>query len=77
MRRLSTRQVFLFGFLLTQFLLLILMMPHLMTGLCKQIDDELPKRTLTTNKFDRPLRVDNDEPLEVDHVDLSPFEGEV
>ena len=55
----------------------------------QKIDDELPKRDVDNSvprtdapvkdmsKFDRPLRVDNDEPLEVDHVDLSALEAEV
>ena len=58
-----------------------------MTVLCEKLLMHFPKGTLAVqeelmssakglSKLDRPLRVDSDEPLEVDHVDLNAFEGE-
>ena len=90
MRRFSTRQVFPFWFLLTLFLLLNLMMPHLMTILCEKSMMNFPKGTLTTQcqELMRLSRVWanlidlwlfegwQNTSLEVYHVDLSAFEGE-
>ena len=86
--RLSTRRTFQFWFLLTHFLLLNLVMPHLMTTLRENCwwtsrkgywqfsaKNDAPERVV--RRFDRPLKVDTNEPIEVDHVELNAFEVSV